>query len=184
MSSIDEIAKLKIEPIDDLQIENEDMEDGIRDIKIITYNDMANFECLDCLFDKHNYIMMLYQTDSPTSGHWVSLIRDKKSNTVYYFDSYGYDIDIPQGWSTNSMVKGLLSNLFENDKQYKKFVNKKKYQKLGNHINTCGRHSINWIQFHKNTNGTLYDYYNFMKTLKKDLKQDYDDIVCILVNDD
>ena len=118
MSSIDEIAKLKIQPLDDRQIEKEDMEDGTRDIKIITYNDMANIE-LDCLFDKHDYIIMLHQTDSPTSGHWVSLIRDRKSKTVYYFDSYGYDIDIPQGWNTNSMVKGLLSDLFENDKQYK-----------------------------------------------------------------
>ena len=59
MSSIDEIAKLKIEPLDDRQIEDEDMEDGTRDIKIITYNDMANIECLDCLFDKHDYIIML-----------------------------------------------------------------------------------------------------------------------------
>ena len=104
-------------------------------------------------------------------------------SSVYHFDSYGYDIDIPQGWSNNSMVKGLLSDLFENDKQYKKFVNTKKYQKLGNHINTCGRHSINWINFHKNTGGGLLEYYEFMKTLKKDLKKDYDDIVCILVND-
>ena len=85
MSSIDEIAKLKIEPLDDKQIEDEDMEDGTRDIKIITYNDMKGIECLDCLFDKHDYIMLLYQTDSPTSGHWVSLIRDKKLNTVFYF---------------------------------------------------------------------------------------------------
>ena len=184
MSSIDEIAKLKIEPLDDRQIENEDMEDGTRDIKIITYNDMKGIECLDCLFDKHDYIMLLYQIDSLTSGHWVSLIRDKKLNTVFYFDSYAYDIDIPQGWSTNSMVKGLLSNLFENDKHFKKFVNTKKYQKLGNNINTCGRHSINWINFHKNTGGGLIEYYEFMKTLKKDLKKDYDDIVCILVNDD
>ena len=34
MSSIDEIAKLKIEPLDDREIENEDMEDGTRDIKL------------------------------------------------------------------------------------------------------------------------------------------------------
>ena len=76
MTSINEIAKLKIQPLDDRQIEKEDMEDGTRDIKIITYNDMANIECLDCLFDKHDYIMLLFQTDSPTSGYWVSLIRD------------------------------------------------------------------------------------------------------------
>ena len=151
MTSINEIAKLKIQPLDDRQIEKEDMEDGTRDIKIITYNDMANIECLDCLFDKHDYIIMLYQTDSPTSGHWVSLIRDRKSKTVYYFDSYGYDIDIPQGWNTNSMVKGLLSDLFENDKKFNKLVNQKKYQKMGNgRISACGIHSIYWINFHKN----------------------------------
>ena len=34
MSSIDEIAKLKIEPLDDREIEDEDMEDGTRDIKL------------------------------------------------------------------------------------------------------------------------------------------------------
>ena len=57
MSSINEIAKLKIEPLDDRQIENEDMEDGTKDIKIITYNDMKGTKCLDCLFDKHDYIL-------------------------------------------------------------------------------------------------------------------------------
>ena len=145
---------------------------------------MKGIECLDCLFDKNDYIMMLYQTDSPTSGHWVSLIRDKKSKTVYYFDSYGYDIDIPQGWSNNKMITGLLSNLFENDKQYKKFVNTKKYQKLGNHINTCGRHAISFIEFHKNISGGLMEYYEFLKMLKKELKKDYDDIVCMLINSD
>ena len=54
---------------------------------------------------------------------------------------------------------------------------------MGNHINTCGRHAISFIEFHKNTGGGLIEYYEFMKTLKKDLKKDYDDIVCILVND-
>ena len=34
MSSIDEIAKLKIEPLDDRQIENEYMEDGTKDLKL------------------------------------------------------------------------------------------------------------------------------------------------------
>ena len=184
MTSINDIAKLKAEPLDDRQIEKEDMEDGIKDIKLITYNDMTGIDSLDDLFDKNDYIIMLYQTDSPTSGHWVSLIRDRKSKTVYYFDSYGYDIDIPQGWNTNSMVNGLLSDLFENDKKFNKLVNQKKYQKLGNHINTCGRHCVNWINFHKNTGGGLMEYYEFMKTLKKDLKKNYDDIVCMLINED
>ena len=85
MTSIDEIAKLKTEPLDDRQIENEDLQDGNRDIKIITYNDMTNIECLDCLFDKHAYIMLLYQTDSFISGHWVSLIRDKKIKSCLLF---------------------------------------------------------------------------------------------------
>ena len=81
------------------------------------------------------------------------------------------------------MIILIINYNFKLKKNSQIYFNTKKYQKLGNNINTCGRHSINWINFHKNTGGGLIEYYEFMKTLKKDLKKDYDDIVCILVND-
>ena len=63
------------------------------------------------------------------------------------------------------------------------YENDKAYQKHAYLINTCGRHCVNFIEFFKNFNFDLFDYYKAMKELKTNLKKSYDDIVCALINE-
>ena len=50
------------------------------------------------------------------------------------------------------------------------YENDKAYQKHAYLINTCGRHCVNFIEFFKNFNFDLFDYYKAMKELKTNLK--------------
>ena len=80
------------------------------------------------------------------------------------------------------MIPNLLSNLLNDDK-FNVYENDKAYQKQAYLINTCGRHCVNFIEFFKNFNFDLFDYYKAMKELKTNLKKSYDDIVCALINE-
>ena len=80
------------------------------------------------------------------------------------------------------MIPNLLTNLL-NDDNFNVYENTKPYQKHAYLINTCGRHCVNFIEFFKNFNFDLFDYYKAMKELKTNLKKSYDDIVCALINE-
>ena len=173
----DELKELRADSMDDTEIKAQD-----GDIKIVVYNDLKDYEYIgDLLPKKKDYVILLYQTESETSGHWVALCRD--NNNIYYFDSYGKPADEPQKWNTKGIMKpNLLSDLLDDD-NFNVYENDKAYQKHAYLINTCGRHCVNFIEFFKNFNFDLFDYYKAMKELKTNLKKSYDDIVCTLINE-
>ena len=176
-----EMKEIIADPLDDLEIKEQD-----NNIKIISYNELANYETIeDLLPKKRDYLILLYQTETENAGHWVSLVRDDKK--IFYFDSLGGDIDDPFNWDNKNpiMKEKYLTKLLENaeDDGFEVYVNLIKYQKNEFLINTCGRHCICFIEMNKNFNYNLDDYYNFMKTIKKDIKKSYDEIVATLVND-
>lgn len=175
--SNNELKELRADPLDDLEIKMQD-----KDIKIIVYNDLEDYKTIDELLKKDiDACILLYQTESENSGHWVALCRNY--NDIYYFDSYGKSIDEPQKWNTkNIMIPNLLTKLLDDD-NFNVYENDKAYQKHEYLINTCGRHCVNFIQFFKNFNYDLFDYYKVMKELKVSLKKSYDDIVCALINE-
>ena len=175
--SKDELVELKADSMDDSEIKMQD-----KDIKIIVYNDLKDYKTIDELLPKKkDYVILLYQTEAENSGHWVALCRD--NDNIYYFDSYGKPADQPQEWNTkNIMIPNLLTNLL-NDDNFNVYENDKAYQKHAYLINTCGRHCVNFIEFFKNFNFDLFDYYKAMKELKTNLKKSYDDIVCALINE-
>ena len=45
------------------------------DTKVQQYRVLDNMHHIDELFDKLGRAVLLYSTDSPTSGHWVGLIK-------------------------------------------------------------------------------------------------------------
>ena len=172
-----ELKELKADPLDDLEIKAQD-----KDIQIIVYNDLQRYKSIDELLPNNiDYCILLYQTESENSGHWVALCRNNED--IYYFDSYGKPADEPQKWNTkNIMTPNLLTNLLK-DGNFNVYENTKKYQKQEYLINTCGRHAVLFIEFFKNFNCDLSDYYNIMKKLKSSLKKSYDDISCALINE-
>jgi len=176
--SNNKLKEIIADPIDDREIKHENKE-----IRIISYNELEKYTTIDELLpDSKEHLMLLYQTDSESSGHWTCLVRNDDS--IYYFDSYGKPIDEPMKWDTNKVMKTPhLTNIIDNsDKRFKIYENTKQYQKQTFGINTCGRHAIAFIEFNKNLDFDLDSYYLAMKLLKKDLKQDYDSIVSGLIN--
>ena len=66
----DELKKIISLPMDDAEIKKE-----IPDIKIITYNELGQYKSLEQLLPKEkDFVILLYQTQSETSGHWVCLV--------------------------------------------------------------------------------------------------------------
>ena len=71
----DELKELRADSMDDTEIKAQD-----GDIKIVVYNDLKDYEYIgDLLPKKKDYVILLYQTESETSGHWVALCRDNNN---------------------------------------------------------------------------------------------------------
>lgn len=180
MSNIDKETEKELirDPIDDAEIKSEN-----DDIKIMTYNDLEPYKNIDDLMPKDKEaIMLLYLTESDSSGHWCCLV--KNDDNLFYLDSYGKEIDEPLTWDNqNIMKRPFLSNIIENSPNYNVFENNKQYQKPSSVINTCGRHCLNFIQFNNYYNCDLFQYYEIMNYLKNKMKKTYDELVCHLITE-
>ena len=174
----DELKKIISLPMDDAEIKKE-----IPDIKIITYNELGQYKSLEQLLPKEkDFVILLYQTQSETSGHWVCLVRN--DNNIYYFDSLANKIDVPLKWDNQKIMKTpYLSDLVDNQDKFNVYENTKLYQKNVTGINTCGRHCLCFIEFNRNFGLNLDQYCEVMRFLKKDMKRSYDEIVSGLINE-
>jgi len=96
--SNNKLKEIIADPIDDREIKHENKE-----IRIISYNELEKYTTIDELLpDSKEHLMLLYQTDSESSGHWTCLVRN--DDNIYYFDSYGKPIDEPMKWDTNKVL--------------------------------------------------------------------------------
>lgn len=144
---------------------------------ILMYNQLPMYNNIEELLphDK-SYFVLMYQ-DSPNSGHWTAVLRQK--NTVEYFDSYGSYPDKDLSWVSKEKRHSLgingkyLSNLF-NKTKLKVIYNTEPYQASGNEIATCGRHVVFRLM---NINKGLLSYHKFIKSQMKKQGCDYDCIV-------
>jgi len=116
-----------------------------KDIKIITYPDLNNMSDIRQAFDKKGRCIMLYLTQSATSGHWVCMLNKKGS--IEYFDPYGeppekalqtVPMEEREEWGESQPV--LTHLLKASGKPV--FYNKYPFQKDKQDVNTCGRHSV------------------------------------------
>lgn len=64
---------------------------GRESAKVILYSDLPRFSSLNQLLNPEGVVILYRQT--PTFGHWVSLIPGPDVGMISYFDSYGYGID-------------------------------------------------------------------------------------------
>ena len=116
-----------------------------RDIKIITYPDLANMSSIDECFDSKGRCIMLYLTQSETSGHWVCMLR--KKDGIEFFDPYGEPPEkalqnVPQEEKeAYGEAEPHLTNLLRASGQ-KVIYNTYPFQKDRANVNTCGRHSV------------------------------------------
>lgn len=116
-----------------------------KDIKIMTYADLAGLRNIRQAFDSKGRCILLYLTQSDTSGHWVCMLN--KGDHIEYFDPYGE--------APNSALKTITP---EERQEYGEeqpyltdlmkasgmpvYYNTHPFQKDKADVNTCGRHSV------------------------------------------
>lgn len=102
-------------------------------------------DSIDEAFDSKGRCIMLYLTESATSGHWCCLL--KKGNTIEFFDPYGE----PPEEALSTVPKSKLQELDESRPYLtallkasgkKVSYNHYAFQKDKENVNTCGRHSV------------------------------------------
>lgn len=146
--------------------------------QVITYNQLKTLNSLNDL--DHNLILLYRHT--PTTGHWVALIKHNK-HLFEYFDSYGYPIDEPLKWipsyksNTNQKIQEgiklgqnepLLSKLIlkylDENPLNKVIYNEYKYQSSNTpNSSTCGR----WVGYRiKNKKKSLQNFQNDWNKIK------------------
>ena len=115
-----------------------------KNIKILKYGELNQFNDIDSAFNPFDGIALLYETQ-PNFGHWVLLTRDKQKNEIEFFDSYGGFIDDPLKKIGGEFKKKtgqdghILSRLLL-DSNYKLRYNPAQIQKFDEGVSSCGRH--------------------------------------------
>lgn len=140
-SSLEGLGSIKADPLSDADIRK------IlgRGIKILTYPQVIALGDIRKAFDKQGRCIMLYLTESETSGHWVCMLL--KKGEIEFFDPYG---EPPEAAFKNvpeeemeefGQEKGDLTQLMRQS-GLKVIYNTYPFQKDKADVNTCGRHAV------------------------------------------
>ena len=114
-------------------------------IKIITYPDLARMRSINECFDSKGRCIMLYLTQSETSGHWICMLS--KKDGIEFFDPYGEPPEKALDTISDDQREALgesvpyLTNLLKASGR-KVIYNTHAFQKERGDVNTCGRHSV------------------------------------------
>ena len=116
-----------------------------RDIKIITYPQLAQMRDIRQAFDKKGRCIMLYLTESESAGHWVCMLN--KKDHIDFFDPYGEPPEaalktVPDEEKEEyGEGQPYLTQLFKASGK-PVYYNTYPFQKDKADVNTCGRHSV------------------------------------------
>jgi hypothetical protein len=115
------------------------------DISVIAYPQLEHMDDIDQCFDRKGRCIVLYLRDSPTSGHWICLIR--RHDSIEFFDPYGEAPEEQKQGLSRSRLEALdMEQPFLTALMKKKGIpvhyNTHPFQKLRNDIATCGRHCV------------------------------------------
>jgi hypothetical protein len=147
-------AKNFVDNIKERSLTDDDFEKAI-DTNIFTYPYLENVRDIEEVFDEEGRALMLFLTESESSGHWIALL--KKGKIIEFFDPYGIGPDEQRKWLTEDKLEELgqdtplLTNLLRKAKAegYKIIINRHRFQKDKDDINTCGRHALTRLIFKK-----------------------------------
>jgi len=142
---------------------------GVAPGDIIKYSALDDYKSIEDLLPTDGAFKIILIEDKYNSGHWVAVFR--RGKTIEYFNSYGAKWDTDWkfinrmmrtilGENTNEMTR--LMDKAESD-GWKVIWNKRKFQKLGNNIQTCGR----WVSMRIETFKMGYDLADFDKMINR-----------------
>jgi len=120
----------------------------------VLYSDLRKYSNLSELLGKHNYAVLLYQTSSRTSGHFVSISYDSDTDTIRGCDSYGIPLDTEQQYAAfdrplPKYLTLLVEKHMRNNPSCKFEYNTHDYQRKSSKITTCGRYASLFSLFYK-----------------------------------
>jgi len=149
--------------------------------RIIKYSELSKIDNINkLLFGFDSCVILILSKEN--YGHWICIIR--RNDVLEFFDSYGFFIDDPIYFKNNDKYfrkkygqdyPHLTCLFLDASNEYTITYNEIRFQKMKPNIATCGRHVCCRIMY-KNLN--LYEYYNFLKSIDKDL----DKVVTLLTH--
>lgn len=112
----------------------------------VLYSDLAKYKNVRELLGKEGYVVILYQTSSKTSGHWVSLYL-RNDGVLCFADSYGLRFDTEQQYAAfDKPLPRYLTQLIESSGMQIDY-NKTDFQNKSSRISTCGRYATFFCLF-------------------------------------
>lgn len=128
----------------------------------VLYSDLAKYKSMTQLLGKENYVVILYQTSSKTTGHFVAITRNDTTGLLRYFDSYSLTPDTELQFTAfdrplPKYIIGLLGN-----ENYE--VNKVDYQAKKSGISTCGRYASTACMFRNISLKRIEELYKMNKS--------------------
>jgi hypothetical protein len=115
------------------------------DIPILTYPELEDLHSIDDCFDRKGRCIILFLTDSETSGHWCCMM--KKKDGIYFWDPYGEAPEEQKDGIPKTRLEQLdmdepfLTRLMRGSGR-PIYYNSHQYQTDRRGINTCGRWCI------------------------------------------
>ena len=106
---------------------------------VVLYSDLKNYKNVNQLLGSDGYVVILYQTSSKTTGHFVCLFV--RNDTIHFQDSYGFKYDTEQQYTPyDEPLPRYLTQLIESDGRQVVW-NKHDFQNKNSNVATCGRWS-------------------------------------------
>ena len=161
-------------------ISNVDIQKYLGNGHIQKYADLLNFNNIDDVFGDYNFVIILIESKL-NSGHWTCMLR--YDNTIEIFDSYGGSIDNELKYISKNMKnmlgekENVLTDLLKKS-GYKVVINKYKFQKEDNSIDSCGKWCLLRILMFMCANMQLKEFTSFVKNNAKKLNLSNDEFVC------
>ena len=179
---VDEKLQAKLEEIVTEPMSGDDLAHYYPKVRIIKYNDLDNYTSIEEILPSDDTYFILLYLDSPSTGHWVAMTRNK--NLITFFDSYGGKIDSQLKWvdmgerirldTDKPCLTRLLKagNVPYNYSPYD-------YQSNNPDIATCGAHCLNFITMTLDKGMSVNDYKLHMDRIRERTGLDYDEIVAM-----
>lgn len=133
----------------DYSLSDGDIQKLLPGVKIIAYPDLANYSRIEDALDDQGRVVILFETESKTVGHWIAL-HATPDGGIEFFDSYGLRPDSQKRWLSKSKLvelnedEPLLMDLLRDSEARGKPVtfNATHFQSDRDNVQTCGRHCV------------------------------------------
>ncbi len=154
--------------------------------QILKYSELSQFKHIEEILPHDKSYKIILIEEKLNSGHWVLIMR--YGEHIEFFNSYGLKpsaeldfLSCLRNCFLGQNTKHLNILLDKARSRFKIIYNKKKFQKVKNGINTCGRWIILRIIMMCFFGMDLYSFIHFMEKLKKQYKLPFDVLAAMIV---